>query len=68
MYYLLVYVANYYAWSSQQSSSAWEGFKNSFYSFLKNDKDFLVEIKKLSKNMLIDKMGYKILHTNTILK
>lgn len=68
MYYLLVYVANYYAWANQQSSNAWEGFKNSLYSFLKNDKDFLVEIKKLSKNMLINKMGYKILHTNTILK
>ena len=68
MYYLLVYVANYYAWSSQQYSNAWEGFKNSLYSFLKNDKDFLAEIKKLSKNMLIDKMGYKILHANTILK
>lgn len=63
-YYLLTYVVNYYEWSNNQHRN-WIG---SLISLLKNDKDFFSEIKRLSKNILVNKMGYAIIVNNNILK
>ncbi len=63
-YYLLTYAVNYYEWSNNQNRR-WIG---SLVSLLKNDEDFFLEIKKLSKNILVNKMGYAIIVNNNILK
>lgn len=67
-YYLLTYAVNYYEWSNNQHRDFFESLKNSLVSVLKNDKDFFLEIKRLSKNILINKMGYAIIVNNNILK
>lgn len=67
MYYLLTYVANYYAWIEKQPKNIWENLKNSLFSMLKNNDKFFFEIKKMSKNIVVGKMGYEIIYSNTIL-
>lgn len=67
MYYLLTYVANFYAWSEGQSKNVWDRMKSSLVSVLKDNDEFFFEVKKMSKNILVDKMGYSIVVTNTIL-
>ena len=67
LYYLLTYVANFYEWSKAQPKSFVDRLKDSMASFLKDDSDFLHEIKKLSMKAMVDKNGYAIVNNNTIL-
>lgn len=67
LYYLLTYVANYYEWSKGQPKGLLDRMKDSVTSFLKDDSDFLHEIKKLSMKVMTDRFGYRILNSNTIL-
>ncbi len=67
LYYLLTYVANYYEWSKAQPKNFIDRIKDSMTSFLKDDDDFLHEIKKLSMKVLADKNGFAIINNNTIL-
>ena len=67
LYYLLTYVANYYEWSKGQPKGFFDKLKGSLTSFLKDDDEFLHEIKKLSGKMKVDDLGYRILNNNTIL-
>ena len=67
MYYVLTYVSNYYEWMSGQSTSILERLRNSIYALLKNNDKFFYEIKKLSKNIIVGKLGYDIIQNNTIL-
>lgn len=67
LYYLLTYVANYYEWSKGQPKGFFDKLKGSLTSFLKDDDEFLHEIKKLSSKMKVDDFGYRILNNNTIL-
>ncbi len=67
LYYLLTYVANYYEWSKGQPKGFIDKLKDSVTSFLKDDDEFLHEIKILSSKMIIDQFGYRILNNNTIL-
>lgn len=66
LYYLLTYVANYYEWSQGQPKNIIERMRNSLASLLKNNDEFLHEIKKMSKNIMLEKNGYSILTTNTV--
>ncbi|MDE6332884.1 MAG: hypothetical protein K2L80_09830 [Muribaculaceae bacterium] len=67
LYYLLTYVANHYEWSKGQSKGFIDKLKDSLTSFLKDDDEFLHEIKILSSKIKVDSLGYKILNNNTIL-
>ena len=67
MYYLLTYVANFYAWNLAHPKNIWERMKSSLVSALKNNDEFFFEIKKMSKDIMVDKMGYSVIVTNTIL-
>lgn len=67
LYYLLTYVANYYEWSKAQPKGFLDKLKGSLTSFLKDDDEFLHEIKILSSKMKVDDFGYRILNNNTIL-
>ena len=52
---------------SGQSTSILERLRNSIYALLKNNDKFFYEIKKLSKNIIVGKLGYDIIQNNTIL-
>lgn len=67
LYYLLTYVANFYEWNKAQQKGIFDRLKDSMTSFLKDDDEFLYEIKKLSMKATVDKFGYRIVNTNTIL-
>ena len=67
LYYLLTYVANFYEWSKAQPKGFFVKLRESLTSFLKDDSDFLHEIKKLSMKVIVDKDGYSIANRNTIL-
>lgn len=67
LYYLLTYVANYYEWSKAQPKGILDKLKDSLASFLKDDDEFLHEIKILSSKIKLDDFGYRILNNNTIL-
>lgn len=67
LYYLLTYVANYYEWSKGQPKGLLDKLKDSLISFLKDDDEFLYEIKILSSKIKINDFGYRILNANTIL-
>ncbi len=67
LYYLLTYVANFYEWNKAQQKGFFDRLKDSMTSFLKDDDEFLHEIKKLSMKANVDKFGYTIVNTNTIL-
>ena len=67
LYYLLTYVANYYEWSKAQPKGFLDKLKGSLTSYLKDDDEFLHEIKILSSKMKVDEFGYRILNNNTIL-
>ncbi len=67
LYYLLTYVANFYEWSKTQDAGIWKKIKGSLLSILKDDDDFMHEIKKLSGKAITDEMGFSILVSNTIL-
>ena len=67
LYYLLTYVANFYEWSKTKDSGVWGKIKTSLYSILKDDDDFMHEIKKLSAKVMVDEAGFYILVNNTIL-
>lgn len=67
LYYLLTYVANFYEWSKAQPKSFFDRLKDTMVSFLKDDDDFLHEIKKLSMKANVGKHGYTIVNHNTIL-
>lgn len=67
LYYLLTYVANYYEWSTAQPKGFFDKLKDSMTAFLKNDDEFLHEIKKLSMKAMVGKHGYTIVNANTIL-
>lgn len=67
LYYLLTYVANYYEWSKAQPKGFFDKLKGSLTSFLKDDDEFLHEIKILSSKIKLGDSGYRILHNNTIL-
>ena len=66
LYYLLTYVANQYEWLMRQPNNLWERIRNSFVSYLKDDEEFLHEIKKMGKNILHNQNGYELVVTNTI--
>lgn len=66
-YYLLTYVANYYEWSKAQPKDFLNRLRDSMTSLLKDDDEFLHEIKKLSSKIKVDDMGFEIVNTNTIL-
>lgn len=67
LYYLLTYVANFYEWSKAQPKGVLDKLKDSMTSFLKDDDEFLHEIKKLSMKANVDKYGYTVVNANTIL-
>ena len=67
MYYVLTYVSNYYAWMNGLPKNIWQRLRNSIYALLKNNDEFFYEIKKLSKNIIVGKLGYDIIQNNTIL-
>lgn len=67
LYYLLTYVANYYEWSKGQKKGFLDKLKDSVTSLLKDDDKFLHQIKILSMKANVDKLGYSILNSNTIL-
>lgn len=67
LYYLLTYVANFYEWGKGQPKDFMSRLKDSLTSFLKNDEDFLHEIKKLSAKMMVEKQGYTLPVKNTVL-
>ncbi len=67
LYYLLTYVADFYEWNKAQQKGFFDRLKDSMTSFLKDDDEFLHEIKKLSMKANVDKFGYTIVNTNTIL-
>lgn len=67
MYYLLTYVANYYAWVQNKGAGFLDNFKKSLFAMLKDNDKFFYEVKRLSKNIVTDKMGYEIVLNNTIL-
>ncbi len=67
LYYLLTYVANFYEWNKTQDVGIWGKIKGSLLSMLKDDDEFLHEIKKLSAKAETDNFGYSILVNNTIL-
>ena len=67
LYYLLTYVANYYEWSKAHPKGFLDKLKDSLTQFLKDDDEFLHEIKILSSKMKVDDFGYRILNNNTIL-
>ena len=67
MYYVLTYVSNYYTWISGQPKNIWQRLRYSIYAFLKSNDNFFHEIKKLSKNIIVGKLGYDIIQNNTIL-
>ena len=66
LYYLLTYVANYYEWTEKQPKNLWGNIRSSFVSILKDNDEFFMEIKKMSQNILTDKMGYAVIVNNTI--
>jgi len=67
LYYLLTYVANFYEWSKAQPKGFFDRLKDSMTSFLKDDDEFLHEIKKLSMKANVDKFGFRIIANNSIL-
>ena len=67
LYYLLTYVANYYEWSKAQPKGFLDKLKGSLTQFLKDDDEFLHEIKILSSKIKVDDFGYRILNNNSIL-
>lgn len=67
LYYLLTYVANFYEWSKGQQKGFFDKLKDSLTSFLKDDDEFLHEIKKLSMKANVGKFGYTIINNNTIM-
>lgn len=67
LYYLLTYVVNYYEGSKGQPKGFLDKLKDSLTSLLKDDDEFLHEIKILSGKMKVDDFGYRILNNNTIL-
>lgn len=67
LYYLLTYVANFYEWSKAQPKGFFDRLRDSMTSFLKDDDEFLHEIKKLSMKANVGKFGYMIVNPNTIL-
>lgn len=68
LYYLLTYVSNHYEWLKKQDKGFIDNLKSSIYSFFKKDTKFLEEMKKMSKYILYDKNGFKLVTTNNILK
>ncbi len=68
LYYLLTYAANQYEWMCVQNSSTWSRIKSTFVSFLKDDDEFLHEIKKMGGNIIHDQNGYEIVIQNLIFK
>lgn len=67
LYYLLTYVANCYEWRKAQQNGFFGKLKGSLLSMLKDDVDFLHEIKKLSAKVITEGNGYYIAKFNTIL-
>ena len=67
LYYLLTYVANCYEWKNGQQNGFFTKLKGSLLSMLKDDVDFLHEIKKLSSKVITEGNGYYIAKFNTIL-
>lgn len=67
LYYLLTYVANCYEWRNAQQNGFFGKLKGSLLSMLKDDVDFLHEIKKLSSKVITEGNGYYIEKFNTIL-
>jgi hypothetical protein len=67
LYYLLTYVANFYEWNKAQPKDFFDRLMDSVTSFLKDDDEFLHEIKKLSMKANVGKFGYTIVKSNTIL-
>ena len=67
LYYLLTYVANCYEWRNAQQNGFFGKLKGSLLSMLKDDVDFLHEIKKLSSKVITEGNGYYIAKFNTIL-
>lgn len=67
LYYLLTYVANYYEWSKAQPKGFLDKLKGSLTQFLKDDDEFLHEIKILSSKIKVDNFGCRILNNNSIL-
>ena len=66
LYFLLTYVANYYEWIENQPKSLWENIRSSFVSLLKDNDEFFFEIKEMSANILLGRMGYAVIVNNTI--
>lgn len=67
LYYLLIYVANYYEWQNKQKKGFLDSILSSIYSFMKNDEDFRLEIQKLSRYILYKKNGFTTVTKNSIL-
>lgn len=67
MYYLLTYVAHYYQWQKKLPKGFMDVIRNSIFSYLTNDQDFLEEIEKMYKYILTNDQGYKMITSNSIL-
>lgn len=68
LYYLLTYVSNCYEWQQQHQKGFLNRLMASFMSFLKNDDEFLSEIQKLSRYIIINRNGFIPITSNSILK
>lgn len=67
LYYLLSYVVNVYKWNkAHKKADILSRIMNMFYSFFDNDSIFFEEVKKLNRNILNGRAGYKCLTSNTI--
>ena len=68
LYYLLTYVANQYEWLTKQPTGIIDRLMNTIGSYLKEDDEFLHEIKKMGTNIIYNQNGYELVVSNTILK
>lgn len=66
IYYLLSYVSGYYDWSQKQPKSIFERLKDTINSYLTSDDEFRLEISKMSKLLLTDEHGYRVVTSNSI--
>ena len=66
LYYLLTYVANQYEWMTNQPADIFERIRNTVISYLKDDREFFHEIKKMGKNIIHNHNGYELVVANTI--
>lgn len=66
LYYLLTYIGCYYEWSTLQPQTIVDKLRNSIVSLLKDNDEFFIEIRDMSKNIVVGKFGYTVITKNEI--